>query len=83
MYNPEKNYTWDKDATFELTGAEFGMLLNTFRAILNTEQAMQILLVDKASSIMEHKMSEYVEKGTIKEVHQNESKEVNIKETPS
>ena len=73
MYNPELNYSWDKDAKFELTGAEFGMILNTFRAILSTEQAAQILLVDRANSIMENKMNEYVENGIIKEAH--ESKE--------
>ena len=76
MYNPEANYTWSKDAKFELTGAEFGMILNTFRAILSTEQAAQILLVNRANSIMENKMNEYVENGVIQETNET-GKETN------
>ena len=73
MYDKNKNYKWDTDSQFSFSGAEFGMILNTFRAILSTEQAAQILLVDRANSIMENKMNEYVENGIIKEAH--ESKE--------
>jgi hypothetical protein len=75
MYDKNKNYKWDTDSQFSFSGAEFGMILNTFRAILSTEQAAQILLVDRANSIMEEKMKQYVESGIIKEYKENESKE--------
>lgn len=67
MYNPNKNYQWDSDTEFSFTGNEFGLILNTFRAILSTEQAMQILLIDRANSIIENKMNEYVKQGLIRE----------------
>jgi len=67
MYNPNKNYQWNSDTEFSFTGNEFGLILNTFRAILSTEQAMQILLIDRANSIIENKMNEYVKQGLIRE----------------
>jgi len=68
-YNPKIQYSWNPDDKFEISGGEFGLILNTLRAILNTEQAAQILLADRANSVIEKIMAEYVEKGIIKETN--------------
>jgi len=40
QYEPNKRYTWTPEDRFELTGEEFGTMLNAFRAILNTPEAV-------------------------------------------
>jgi hypothetical protein len=68
VYDPNKRYTWDKDDKFELSGHQFGTLLNAFRGILNTPEAANILRISQANDIIEEMMTENVEKGTVKEV---------------
>lgn len=67
MYSPNKNYKWNPEDVFEMNGDEFGRILHSFRAILSTQEAQHILLVNEANKVMEEKMKEYVEKGVIKE----------------
>jgi hypothetical protein len=62
-YDPAKKYTWTAEDKFELNGAEFGHLLNTLRAVLNTEQATVILMANDANKIIEKLMGNAVEKG--------------------
>jgi hypothetical protein len=62
-YDPAKKYTWTAEDKFELNGAEFGHLLNTLRAILNTEQSTVILMASDANKIIEKLMGNAVEKG--------------------
>ena len=66
-YNPNTPYTWDVNEKFTITGGEFGLILNSLRAILSTEEASKILLAHRASEILEKLMQEGVEKGIIKE----------------
>jgi len=68
QYEPNKRYTWTPEDRFELTGEEFGTMLNAFRAILNTPEAVRILTINEANKVIEQKMAEYVEKGVVKEV---------------
>jgi hypothetical protein len=68
QYDPRKKYTWDKDAQFVLSGAEFGLILNTLRSIISTEEATKILMADKACQAIEQVMATSVAKGTIKEI---------------
>lgn len=70
IYNPNTHYQWNPDETFTISGREFGLILNTIRAILNTEQAAQILLAAKTSDILEKIMAENVENGKIIEKEQ-------------
>lgn len=67
-YNPSAQYTWLPEDVFELTGKEFGLILNALRAVLNTEEAARILLTHQASLALENVMKDSVEKGIIKEV---------------
>lgn len=66
-YDPRKKYSWGADSKFELNGSEFGLVLNTIRAILNTEEAAKILLADRANDALEGIMAKAVESGVLKE----------------
>jgi len=67
-FDPNKKYTWAIDSQFTLSGNDFGILLNSLRAILSTEEAQRILLADKASQIMEATLAQAVENGSVVEV---------------
>jgi hypothetical protein len=66
-YDPSKRYTWTPDDKFEFTGAEFGLILNAFRAVLNTEEAGRILLANEANQVVERALAAAVEADVVKE----------------
>lgn len=66
-YDPSKRYTWTPQDKFELTGEEFGMVLNAFRAILSTEEAGRVLLVNEANQAIERTLAAAVEADVVKE----------------
>lgn len=66
-YDPSKRYTWTPDDKFEFTGAEFGLILNAFRAVLNTEEAARILLANEANQVVENALAKAVEADVVKE----------------
>lgn len=68
MEKENENYSWGPDDKFEISGRTLGLFLNTFRAILRTEQALPILLASKSDAVMDEIIAEYVEKGVIKKV---------------
>ena len=70
-YDKSKRYTWSSDAKFEITGEEFGLILNALRSILDTEEAARILLAHRASMGVERVMEEYVKADIIKEVDED------------
>lgn len=69
-YDPNKRYTWTPQDKFELNGAEFGMILNAFRAILGTEEAAKILLANQANSAIENALAKAVEADVVKEAEE-------------
>jgi hypothetical protein len=72
VYDPNKKYTWSPEDAFVLSGNEFGVLLNTLRAILGTAEAQRILLADRANSVIENAFGRAVELGVAKEVVEEE-----------
>ncbi len=78
-YDRSKKYSWSNEDQITISGRDFGFLLNTIRSILNTEQAAQILLADRANDVIENIMAEYVEKDVIKEVTEEEAPKIKIK----
>ena len=66
-YDPNKKYTWTPEDKFELSGSEFGLILNTLRAVLNTEEAGRILLANQANNVVEGILAQAVEAGVVKE----------------
>ena len=73
-YDPNKKYSWTPDDSFIFSGAEFGILLNSFRAILSTQDAQRILLADKANDIVENALAKAVEAGIVKEAPDDNDK---------
>jgi hypothetical protein len=68
QYNPNAKYTWTPEDTFTLTGQEFGLILNTVRAYLSSEEAARFQLMLQANQVIEKLMIENVEADVIKEV---------------
>lgn len=69
-YDPSKKYQWSNDDQITISGRDFGLFLNTFRAILESDLAVPILMANRANTAIEAVMSKYIENGTIKEVEQ-------------
>ena len=67
-YNPASKYTWTPEDTFTLTGAQFGLFLNTVRAYLSSEEAARFQLMIQANEVIEKLIIEGVEADIIKEV---------------
>ena len=70
-FDPNKKYTWSPDAKFVLDGGDFGMLLNTLRAIVNTKEAQTILLAKQAGDVLEDTLAAAVETGVVIEIPEN------------
>lgn len=66
-YDPKKQYKWDPDTEFVLHGEEFGLILNTFRNVLNTPKAREIIMLDQANQQIEQVLKRNVESGVVKE----------------
>lgn len=69
--NPEKSYKWTPESKFEITGVEFGIILNSLRAILSTQEAKKILLAERAHSAIESVLSKAIESGVAFESNEN------------
>jgi hypothetical protein len=68
QYDPSKRYTWTPEDTFTLTGQQFGLILNTVRSYLSSEEAARFQLMMQANEVIEKLMIQGVEADTIKEV---------------
>ncbi len=66
-YDPNKKYTWNTDDIFVINGAEFGVILNSLRSQLATEEAARILLANRANNTIEQVLARSVESGVVKE----------------
>jgi hypothetical protein len=66
-YDPNKKYSWTPEDSFTLSGSEFGLILNAFRAVLNSQEAARILLANQANTAIESILASAVEAGVVKE----------------
>ena len=66
-YDPNKKYSWTPEDKFTLSGADFGLVLNALRAVLNTREAATVLLANQANSTIENILAGAVEAGVVKE----------------
>lgn len=66
-YDPNKKYRWEPESQFLLSGDEFGVILNSLRAILNTPEAQRILLVERASKLIDNSLARAIELGIVYE----------------
>ena len=67
-YNPNAKYTWTPEDTFTLSGQDFGLILNTVRAYLSSEEAARFQLMIQTNQVIEKVMKQGVEDDVIKEV---------------
>lgn len=73
-FNPEKKYQWSLDDKFEFTGREFDILNKSLGQFVNgIIDVPSILKIADAFAIVQNKMREYVENGTIKEYIESEN----------
>ena len=76
QYDPNSKYTWKPEDTFTLTGQEFGLILNTVRAYLSSEEAARFQLMIQTNQVIEKLMIAGVEADIIKEVLETPTMEV-------
>jgi hypothetical protein len=75
IYDPASKYTWTPEDTFTLSGQDFGLILNTVRSYLSSEEAARFQLMVKANEVIERLMIAGVEADIIKEVVEQPSVE--------
>lgn len=68
QYDANKQYKWTPEDVFTLTGQEFGLILNTVRAYLASEEAARFHLMLKTNEAIDNVLSRAVESGAVKEV---------------
>jgi len=66
-YDRNKAYKWTPNDEFLLSGAEFGTILNAFRAVLSTPEAQKIIMVERANEAIESVLARAVESGQVVE----------------
>ena len=52
-YNPNERYTWKPEDKFEITGQQFGLILNMVRQHLSTEEAGKFMLMQQTNDVIE------------------------------
>lgn len=67
-YDPNKRYSWTPQDKFELTGEQFGTILNAVRAVVGSAEAQRILAIVRANDAIEQIMVKAVEDGTVLEI---------------
>ena len=67
-FDPTKKYIWNREDDFVISGAEFGTILNAFRAILSTPEAQAMFKAAQASDAVESILARAVETGLAREM---------------
>ncbi len=70
QYNPNSRYTWKPEDKFEISGQEFGLILNMVRSYLATEEAGKYQLMMQTNDVIEKIMKTGVEGGVIVEAQE-------------
>lgn len=66
-YDPGKKYRWEPGSKFNLSGEEFGVILNSLRTILTSPEAQRILLAERASQMVDNVLARAVASGVVQE----------------
>lgn len=67
VYDANKAYKWKPEDVFEITGNQFGTMLNAMRAFLNTPEAKNVLAIYEANKHIDAILQKNVENGIIEE----------------
>ena len=68
VYDPSKQYTWDRNAKFVLTGEQFGLWLNSTRAKVTSKEAREFKMAFDANEVIESIMERSVREGLVVEI---------------
>jgi len=79
-YDPTHTYKWEKDTKFELSGEDFGMIINSLKAINATSEAAMYHQLYLALQRVEAALSRAIEEGKVEDItfanqEQNKSNE--------
>jgi len=74
-YDPTKRYTWTPTTEFTLTGEQFGLILNSLRGVISTQEAARILLAAQANDSLEAVLAKAVESGDVVEAPAEEQQQ--------
>lgn len=66
-YGPGRNYRWEKEDTFELTGEEFALLLNTVRMEATNPQGAPAISIVECHKVLEALLLVGIEAGIVTE----------------
>ncbi len=66
-YDPNKSYSWKPTDKFEISGQDFGMLLQAVKTVLSTEEAAKVALFQQIGRALDASLISAVESGAIKE----------------
>ena len=72
-YNPNDRYTWKPEDKFEITGQQFGLILNMVRQYLSSEDAGKFMLMQQTNDVIESIMKDGVNEGVIIEALEEET----------
>jgi hypothetical protein len=72
QYDANKKYSWTPEDKFTLNGQEFGLLLNTVRAYLASEEAARFQLMLQANRVIEETLKRAVEEDVVLEAPEEE-----------
>lgn len=67
-YDPSKQYQWEEDDEFIMSGSQFGLILNAFRQYLAKSEAQETILISRAEAEMTNILKEGVECGMVVEM---------------
>lgn len=74
-FDPQKQYSWKPEDQFTMNGHEMNLIFNSLKMILNTPEAQNILLVERASLAADKVLKRAVENGIVQETIPGEVKE--------
>lgn len=66
-YDPTKNYTWEPDDVFTVSGAEIDIWNKAMSVYVNTPEFQRFLVLQRAAVSMQTFIEESVEQGLMKE----------------
>jgi hypothetical protein len=61
QYDPNKSYSWKPETKFQVTGKEFGLLLQVVKTELSSEAASKVMLYQRLNAALEAILAQAVE----------------------
>jgi hypothetical protein len=75
-YDPNKQYKWNEEDEFILTGNQFGLMLNQVRSFLAKPESQEVMIAMKVEKEMAALLAAGVESGVVIEIEPEVGKEM-------